>query len=291
MLIVDFLIESHLFARKFNLNEDQRNLLWKIGSKFFLLNKKQKRSETNRSNFFRLSRQNQTKFNSTRNTKFCVCLSNSFSSLFRWKIRKFRRTNSTPFDQVRLFFSFYSNEKNPIWSILSEATRFSRWRIRSSSSCFPHSENLFFRLIQESVDYYLHLQSESHRDGWTNIFMLLFTKILKLNDEQVSGKRWRWNFSNDCRFFFFQFTSFSTELYLLLSQIVIYETKAELRYLLREYFLRIGHIFHIKRDWTVLSILYLLFHIPSFIFQRWFWDQSSIFRNKCNDFLLFRFFT
>jgi brefeldin A-inhibited guanine nucleotide-exchange protein len=31
ILLVDCLVESHLFARKFNSNNEQRNLLWKAG--------------------------------------------------------------------------------------------------------------------------------------------------------------------------------------------------------------------------------------------------------------------
>jgi hypothetical protein len=31
MLLVDCLIESHMFARTFNSNNEQRNLLWKAG--------------------------------------------------------------------------------------------------------------------------------------------------------------------------------------------------------------------------------------------------------------------
>lgn len=32
LLLVDCLVESHLFARNFNSNHEQRNLLWKAGS-------------------------------------------------------------------------------------------------------------------------------------------------------------------------------------------------------------------------------------------------------------------
>jgi brefeldin A-inhibited guanine nucleotide-exchange protein len=33
LLLIDCLIESHMFARTFNSNHEQRNLLWKAGNK------------------------------------------------------------------------------------------------------------------------------------------------------------------------------------------------------------------------------------------------------------------
>jgi len=42
-----------------------------------------------------------------------------------------------------------------------------------------------FRLTRDSLEYYLTLQSESHRDTWNNVLILLLTKILRLNDERV----------------------------------------------------------------------------------------------------------
>jgi brefeldin A-inhibited guanine nucleotide-exchange protein len=41
------------------------------------------------------------------------------------------------------------------------------------------------RLARDSLEYYVTLQSESHRDAWTSVLILVFTKFLKLNDEQV----------------------------------------------------------------------------------------------------------
>jgi len=40
MLLVDCLIESHMFARAFNSNHEQRNLLWKAGKINLEINKK-----------------------------------------------------------------------------------------------------------------------------------------------------------------------------------------------------------------------------------------------------------
>lgn len=43
ILLVDCLIESHMFARTFNTNNEQRNLLWKAGK-----SKKAKKRERQR---------------------------------------------------------------------------------------------------------------------------------------------------------------------------------------------------------------------------------------------------
>ena len=37
LLLIDCLIESHSFARAFNSNHEQRNLLWKAGKEFLYL--------------------------------------------------------------------------------------------------------------------------------------------------------------------------------------------------------------------------------------------------------------
>ena len=49
---------------------------------------------------------------------------------------------------------------------------------------------VFFRLMRDSLEYYLSLQSENHRDAWTNLLMLLLTKLLRLNDERVRLRIW-----------------------------------------------------------------------------------------------------
>ena len=44
---------------------------------------------------------------------------------------------------------------------------------------------LFTRLSRDSLEYYLTLQNENHRDAWTNVLTLLLTKFLKLDNEHV----------------------------------------------------------------------------------------------------------
>ncbi|CAF3438042.1 unnamed protein product [Rotaria sp. Silwood2] len=83
-------------------------------------------------------------------------------------------------------------------------------------------------LIRDCFEYYLSLQSENHRDAWTSVLILLLTKLLKLNEEQ--------------------FKYYSIEIYLLISEIVVFDLKPELRYILREFLLRIGRSFIINSD-------------------------------------------
>ncbi len=44
----------------------------------------------------------------------------------------------------------------------------------------------FCRISKDSMDYYISLQSTKHRDAWTSLIVLIFTKLLKLDDERVS---------------------------------------------------------------------------------------------------------
>ncbi|CAF5219236.1 unnamed protein product [Rotaria magnacalcarata] len=81
-------------------------------------------------------------------------------------------------------------------------------------------------LTRDSLEYYLALQSEHHRETWTNVLMLLLTKLLKLDEEQ--------------------FKYYSIEIYPLISEIVVFDLKPELRYILREFLLRIGRSFLLK---------------------------------------------
>ena len=42
------------------------------------------------------------------------------------------------------------------------------------------------RLARESLEYYVTLQSEGHRETWTSVLILIFTKFLRLSEERVS---------------------------------------------------------------------------------------------------------
>ena len=44
---------------------------------------------------------------------------------------------------------------------------------------------LFDRVGREGLAYFLNLQSDSHRDAWSNLLLLFLTKILKLQEDRV----------------------------------------------------------------------------------------------------------
>jgi hypothetical protein len=43
----------------------------------------------------------------------------------------------------------------------------------------------FNRVCNDTIQYYLMIQSESHRDSWDDILLLMLTKILKLDSKKV----------------------------------------------------------------------------------------------------------
>lgn len=45
------------------------------------------------------------------------------------------------------------------------------------------------RVNQEALDYFLGLNSEVHREAWTTIMLLVLTRLLKMTDDRVSGRR------------------------------------------------------------------------------------------------------
>ncbi|CAF5176710.1 unnamed protein product, partial [Rotaria magnacalcarata] len=117
LLLVDCLIESHMFARAFNSNHEQRNILWKAGyrgkAKPNLL---------------------------TQETHSIACA-------------------------FRILFRLFSDSKR--------------------SDSMDTLKRRILKLAHGSLEYYVTLQSESHRDAWTSVLILIFTKFLKLNDDRV----------------------------------------------------------------------------------------------------------
>ncbi|CAF1154793.1 unnamed protein product [Rotaria sordida] len=160
LLLIDCLIESHMFARAFNSNHDQRNLLWKAGyrgkAKPNLL---------------------------TQETHSIACA-------------------------FRILFRLYTDPKrNDSMDILKRR---------------------IVKLTHSTLEYYAQLQSESHRDAWTSVLMLIFTKFLKLNEDR--------------------FKYFSGDIYSVVAEIVVFDLKPELRYILREFLLRVGRVFNVNSD-------------------------------------------
>ena len=50
-------------------------------------------------------------------------------------------------------------------------------------SCIFH-----YRVNHDALQYFMSLQSESHREAWCNIMLLMLTRTMKLGDERVSMK-------------------------------------------------------------------------------------------------------
>ncbi|MBN3299867.1 BIG2 protein, partial [Amia calva] len=85
------------------------------------------------------------------------------------------------------------------------------------------------RLLQvcsEALAYFITLTSESHREAWTNLLLLLLTKTLKLTDDK--------------------FKDHASCYYPYLCEIMQFDLIPELRAILRHFFLRIGAVFKIS---------------------------------------------
>ncbi|PIO23333.1 hypothetical protein AB205_0031660 [Aquarana catesbeiana] len=80
-------------------------------------------------------------------------------------------------------------------------------------------------VCSEALTYFITVNSESHREAWTNLLMLLLTKTLKVTD----GK----------------FKAHASKYYPQLCEIMQFDLIPELRAVLRRFFLRIGVVFKI----------------------------------------------
>lgn len=47
-------------------------------------------------------------------------------------------------------------------------------------------ESKLIAVCQEALEYFLKLQSESHREAWTSLLLLVLTRLLKMPDNRVS---------------------------------------------------------------------------------------------------------
>lgn len=117
-VLIDCLLQSHRFAKAFNSNHDQRNILWKAGF------------------------QGNVKPNLLKQeTQSLACV-------------------------LRILFKMYCDE-----------TRQEDW---------TKIQNKLITVCKEALEYFLCLQSETHRDAWTCILLLILTRIFKMSDERVS---------------------------------------------------------------------------------------------------------
>ncbi|XP_070554844.1 brefeldin A-inhibited guanine nucleotide-exchange protein 1-like isoform X2 [Ptychodera flava] len=155
--LLDCLLESHKFARDFNSNNAQREILRNAG-------------------FKGKSKPNLLK----QETNSLACL-------------------------LRILFRMYMDEN-----------RKAEW---------PDVQDRLIRICKESLEYFLKLDSESHREAWRSILLLFLTKVIKLNDSR--------------------FKAHASMYYPLLCEAMRFDLKTELRYILRKFFLRTGQVFSI----------------------------------------------
>ncbi|XP_060556468.1 brefeldin A-inhibited guanine nucleotide-exchange protein 1-like isoform X2 [Ruditapes philippinarum] len=150
--LVDCLLESHTFAKDFNSNHEQRNLLWKAG-------------------FKGKAKPNLLK----QETQSLACL-------------------------FRILFRMYNDE--------------------ARKDAWPDVENKLISICHSSLEYFLSLQSDSHRDAWSNIIILLITRLLKMSDDR--------------------FRVHASHYYALMCDTMNYDLKYELRSILRKFFIHVG---------------------------------------------------
>uniref|UniRef100_A0A803V427 ARF guanine nucleotide exchange factor 2 n=1 Tax=Ficedula albicollis TaxID=59894 RepID=A0A803V427_FICAL len=80
-------------------------------------------------------------------------------------------------------------------------------------------------VCSEALAYFITVNSESHREAWTNLLLLLLTKTLKISDDK--------------------FRAHASAYYPYLCEMMQFELIPELRAVLRKFFLRIGRLFSI----------------------------------------------
>ncbi|XP_040293303.1 brefeldin A-inhibited guanine nucleotide-exchange protein 2 isoform X2 [Bufo bufo] len=86
-------------------------------------------------------------------------------------------------------------------------------------------EQRLLNVCSEALAYFITVNSESHREAWTNLLLLLLTKTLKISDEK--------------------FRAHASKYYPHLCEIMQFDLIPELRAVLRKFFLRIGIVFKI----------------------------------------------
>lgn len=117
--LTECLMQSHRFAKVFNANHEQRNLLWRAGFKGSIKPNLMKQE-----------------------TQSLACV-------------------------LRILFKMYGDE-----------ARRRDW---------AQVQSQLIIVSKEALEYFLSLQSESHRDAWTNILLLILMRILKMPDDRVSN--------------------------------------------------------------------------------------------------------
>ncbi|XP_071965840.1 brefeldin A-inhibited guanine nucleotide-exchange protein 1-like [Antedon mediterranea] len=159
-LLLNCLEQSHRFAKKFNTNNAQRELLRNAG-------------------FKGKSKPNLLK----QETSSLACL-------------------------LRVLFKMYSDEKR--------------------QEFWPKIQQKLISVCKEALEYFLTLESDSHRDTWKSLIVLLLSKMLKMNEQ-----RFKVHASNH---------------YSQLCEVMLFDLKWEQRAILRSFFVRTGKVFSIVCD-------------------------------------------
>ncbi|RUS76389.1 hypothetical protein EGW08_015840 [Elysia chlorotica] len=165
LMFVDCLMQSHRFAKSFNSNHEQRNLLWKAG-------------------FKGKAKPNLLK----QETQSLACL-------------------------FRILFRLYD-----------DPARKDSW---------PEVEQKLLGVCQEALEYFLSLQSESHREAWASLLLLLLIRLLRMSDQR--------------------FKIHASAYYHLLCEAIVFPLKPEIVSTLRKFFLRLGPVFSIMQPKASVS--------------------------------------
>lgn len=119
LLMVSCLAKSHQFAREFNTNSTQRNVLWKAG--------------------------------------------------FRGPVRPnlLKQETQSLACAMRILFRLYSDEaREPEWNNVAEKLT---------------------DVGKQALEYYVTLETESHREAWSPLMLLFLSKIIQLSDDKVGS--------------------------------------------------------------------------------------------------------
>ncbi|XP_059144360.1 brefeldin A-inhibited guanine nucleotide-exchange protein 1-like isoform X2 [Physella acuta] len=157
LMFVDCLLESHRYAKSFNSNHEQRNVLWKAGFK-----------GKAKPNLLKQEAQ-------------------SLACLFR------------------ILFRLYDDVKR--------------------QSSWPEVEQKILEVCKEALEYFLSIQSESHKEAWGNLLLLLLIRLLRMSEER--------------------FKIHASAYFPLLCEIIMVPLKTEIVSTLRKFFLRLGPAFGI----------------------------------------------
>ncbi|XP_060073397.1 brefeldin A-inhibited guanine nucleotide-exchange protein 1-like [Ylistrum balloti] len=86
-------------------------------------------------------------------------------------------------------------------------------------------EKRLIQTCQEALEYFLSLQSDSHREAWSSLLILILTRLLKMSDKR--------------------FTVHARAYYPSICEVLMFDLKLEMRSILRKFLQRMGPVFSI----------------------------------------------